>query len=64
MPQKIVACLNKVVKRFRLAVGILDLCFTPSILLGNMKNKNTVRENMKRYCKACGIEIGKGKSFC
>ena len=36
----------------------------PSILPSIMKNKNTVKENMKRYCKACGVEVGKGKSFC
>jgi DNA-binding NarL/FixJ family response regulator len=26
-----------------------------------MKNKNQVN---KRHCKQCGVEIGKGKSFC
>ena len=29
-----------------------------------MKNKNPVSKNMKRYCKECGVRIGKGKSFC
>ena len=33
-------------------------------LSNNIKNKNKASKNMKRYCKECGIEVGKGKSFC
>ena len=45
--------------------GILDLCSNSDYLRINYeKQKKTASKNMKRYCKECGVKIGKGKSFC